>query len=376
MRHDDGTGMPAALQLTRAGRLTEAVVALQRTLRAVSPADDPGQPTGRPAAYADRLRTVLSGGGLPGAALLGRTIPGAALRGGALSGGGRRRRADPTTAGDGEVRRLSHVEAAGTRRFDLYVPPGGEGRTLPLIVMLHGGSQDAADFAAGTRMNALADEHGFLVAYPEQSRAANQGGYWNWFSPADQRAGAGEPSIIAGITQRVQAENGGDPDRTYVAGLSAGGAMAAVMAATHPEMYAAVGVHSGLAYGCARDAGSAFAAMRTGGTPRPGGDVPLIVVHGDADRLVSPVNAERLLASRRPGAATAERVVEPGRRAATRSVVRHPTAGVVAESWTVHGGGHAWSGGDPAGSYTDPQGPDASAAMVAFFLGRRRGVSS
>jgi poly(hydroxyalkanoate) depolymerase family esterase len=274
----------------------------------------------------------------------------------------------------------SYACAAGRRSYKLYVPGRQHAGRRPLVVMLHGGTQGPDDFAAGTRMNALAEEHGFLVAYPSQCKSANPSLCWNWFKPEDQMRGAGEPSIIAGITNEIVSAYDIDPQRVFVAGLSAGGAMAAVMGATYPEIYAAVGVHSGLPYRSATDVPSAFAAMR--GDPglqrrprktRPDSDhalrVRTIVFHGDADHIVHPSNAGNIVEHAKTGDSV-ERVKarSSASRTHTRAVTRDKTGTVVVEHWLIHGSGHAWSGGSADGTYTDPQGPDASREMLRFFL--------
>ena len=273
--------------------------------------------------------------------------------------------------------------AAGTRSYKLYIPSRRQTGRRALLVMLHGGTQDADDFAAGTRMNALAEEHGFIVAYPIQSKAANASLCWNWFTPENQMRGRGEPAIIAGITSEIITDFDVDPARVFVAGLSAGGAMAAVMGATHPDLYAAVGVHSGLPYRSAADLPSAFAAMRGHAGQRGGesrkwhgtGDVSLpirtIVFHGDADNIVHPSNAASMVKAESSESVERAEVRHDAMRAHTRTVTRDKTGAVVVERWLVHGSGHAWSGGSPDGTYTDPQGPDASREMLRFFFKQR-----
>ena len=296
----------------------------------------------------------------------------------------------------GQFVERSYTGPAGGRFYKLYIPSGyTEQEVVPLVVMLHGCTQNPDDFAAGTSMNELAEEHTFLVAYPAQAQNANMQRCWNWFKASDQQRGQGEPAIIAGITRQVIEEYEVADGRVYVAGMSAGGAMAAIMGATYPDLYAAVGVHSGLAPGAAQDLASAFSTMQGGGvsnTPQDGStgrssgsserSVPVIVFHGDRDTTVHPRNAEQLLAHYRrvdstPGGRNAagelvppvavRKGQVPDGHAYTRATQRDAKGRPIMEQWVVHGLGHAWSGGSSAGSYTDAKGPDASAEMVRFF---------
>ena len=270
-----------------------------------------------------------------------------------------------------------YSNAAGSRGYKLFIPSRYRGQPVPLVVMLHGCTQSPDDFAAGTRMNFIADEPACLVVYPAQCSGANQAKCWNWFRTADQQRGRGEPSLIAGITRQVMRDYSVDPKRVYVAGLSAGAATAAIMGATYNDLYAAIGVHSGLACGAAIDLPSALAAMRQGGgaddrvVPSDRLPVPTIVFHGDRDTTVHPNNGDQVLAQSVKTASTQKRVHRgriPGGHAYTRTIHTDASGRGIFEHWSIHGAGHAWSGGSPAGSYTDPRGPDATREMLRFFL--------
>jgi poly(hydroxyalkanoate) depolymerase family esterase len=326
---------------------------------------DVGPPTSMPGGFLDRLRKLDIAGerdGVTGRSMKSPTVP--------LPAGARFETHD-------------FANEAGSRKYKLYVPSRYKGEALPLVVMLHGCTQSPDDFAAGTRMNECAEEQGLFVAYPAQPRSANPSKCWNWFEGSEQRRGHGEPSLIAGITGQVMRDFPVETGRVYVAGLSAGGAAAAIMGATYPDLYAAVGVHSGLACGAARDIPSAFAAMRNGAGATKGSSdlskttVPTIVFHGDGDKTVNPVNGDQVIAQAKAAVPLRTTVVR-GRAAGGISflctIQSDDTGRSMLEQWVLQGAGHAWSGGSPRGSYTDPRGPDASREMVRFFLQHSTGI--
>ena len=412
--------MVEATRLTREGRLAEASALLQRFLHGdvAPPGTTTATPTATPTARAPRIIDVdpdtgEAAGPAPASDAARKAVAGRwptagmgkaampqmpeALRGfldqmnqGGLGQGldGFARHVpapEPLPKGARFIAGSFDAEA-GSRGYKLYIPSTRCDRAAPLVVMLHGCTQSPDDFAAGTRMNALAEEHGLLVLYPAQPSSANAQKCWNWFSPGDQKRDQGEPSLIAGMTRQVMREHAVDPRRVYVAGLSAGGAAAAIMGQAYPELYAAVGVHSGLACGAARDMPSAFAAMRQGaaGAPLRAGDrrrvIPTIVFHADRDTTVHPSNGDQVIAQSGASASGLRTEVErgqvPGGHAYSRTLHADAEGRAVLEQWLVHGGGHAWSGGSPAGSYTDPRGPDASREMLRFFLEHLQGSAT
>ena len=411
--------MLEATRLTRAGQLTAATALLQRALRGGTAPDTASAPTAdAPQAAGGRVSRIIdltpdtvelteprpssrtrraSGTGVstPPADL----APGLAqphlpealrsfldrVKGGPESGMGGLAKPFATFPPDvvpdgGQFLGASYSNQAGSRAYKLYVPSGYHGQAVPLVVMLHGCTQSPDDFAAGTRMNRVAEEHTCLVAYPAQAASANASKCWNWFSPRDQHHGQGEPSLIAGITRQVMRDYAVDAERVYVAGLSAGGAAAAIMGMAYPDLYAAIGVHSGLACGAAGDLPSAFAAMSQGDalvrSAAHRETVPTIVFHGDRDSTVHPRNGDQVIAQSKasavPGLETREeRGRVPGGHAYSRTLHANACGQTMLEQWVVHGAGHAWSGGSPAGSYTDPRGPDAAREMLRFFLEHR-----
>lgn len=296
----------------------------------------------------------------------------------------------------GSFQRIAFSAPAGAAQnhYWLYVPPGaaspGTG-PMPLVLMLHGCTQNPQDFATGTAMNAAAQAVNALVLYPAQSHDANPKGCWNWFRPQDQARGAGEPATLVAMVRDVMHHHRVDAQRIYVAGLSAGGAMAALLAREYPDLFAAVGVHSGLQPGAARTVMGALSAMKSGAKVPPparaaqmgaGESLPaLIVFHGDADQTVHARNAQQLtdaaLAARGQAFGQGSGQVQSGQSAAGQRYTRtihvaenaQPSgADTVVEQWILHGAGHAWAGGDARGSHTDPRGVNASQEMLRFFM--------
>jgi poly(hydroxyalkanoate) depolymerase family esterase len=387
-----------ATRLTRAGQLVEATVLLQRMLRGESAQDVTLRTTGRiapmgrePLIIEAKANTIeetdsphLARATSPQPRML-RALLDTKGRSG-LGMRGLIKRA-PLSTPDIVPEGASFIEGtfsnpAGSRAYRLFIPSRYQGQPLPLVVMLHGCTQSPDDFAAGTRMNFIAEEHTCFVVYPAQRSEANQAKCWNWFRTADQQRGRGEPSLIAGITRQIMRDYAVDPKRVYVGGLSAGAAAAAIMGATYDDLYAAIGVHSGLACGAAIDLPSAFVAMRQGGLAASSGSddrvilsdgptVPTIVFHGDRDITVHPNNGDQILEQSKRTTSTQKKVHRgrvPGGHGYTRTIHTDASGRGIFEHWNIHGAGHAWSGGSPAGSYTDPRGPDATREMLRFFL--------
>ncbi|HSV51601.1 MAG TPA: PHB depolymerase family esterase [Burkholderiaceae bacterium] len=363
--------MREATRLTQAGKLREATALIQRALAMPS----------RAGAWFDGPATAEP------ARSFAPPTDGLVLDGCVIEVGVH---APPATdVGLGDFIAGTHTNGSLTRGYKLYIPPGHAGRQLPLVVLLHGCTQDPDDFAAGTGMNERAREHDFYVLYPAQAASANPSRCWNWFKHNHQRRDSGEPALLADMVRSVTEKHGIDGRRVYVAGLSAGGAMAVIVGNAYPDIFAAVGVHSGLPSGAAGNVAEALSVMQTGvartglhsATPAKMA-VPTIVFHGDQDKTVHQRNGEQVIAALLETPASADGAallasaaqvqVEQGTcdggRRYTRSVYRGREGRALAEHWLVHGAGHAWSGGQSSGSYTDVHGPDASGEMLRFFF--------
>jgi poly(hydroxyalkanoate) depolymerase family esterase len=288
------------------------------------------------------------------------------------------------TCNTGETLDGTYTDPFGSLGYKLYLSSELH-KQPPLFVMLHGATQSASDFASGTRMHEVVEECGGVTLFPEQPRSAHPQACWNWYDTRHQFAEEGEPAMLAGLTRKIIRDYGVDRRRVYVAGMSAGGAMAVILGQAYPELYAAVGVHSGVPSGIASDLMSALRVM-TSGPPddcnwataqraSSRSSIPTIVFHGDRDRMVNPRNAQAVLAQAHGGRAVIDgndkrtaQTLLPGAREVT--LTKHSRHGEHpdAELWMVHGVGHAWTGGSPRGSYTDESGPNASQEMRRFFL--------
>lgn len=377
-----------ATELTRAGKLVEATRLIQQALGGAEAPQSPArtaQPRGRAGAFPVE----------PAADIVDVEFRELGERSGQLAGPSPELRAHPEAVPPSAPGRSaqeaavaepatfeSHRFPSGVRTYTyrLYVPPRTDDRLLPVIVMLHGCTQDALDFASGTAMNELAAQRGCIVVYPEQLARANSMRCWNWFEPSHQQRGRGEPAMIAALATHVVQRCNGDPRRVYVAGLSAGGAMAALVGQLYPDVFAAVGVHSGLPAAAATDVQSAHAAMRTAARKPPARTgptqvVPTIVFHGRADRTVHPGNGRKVIEEAAAQAQAAglalqreEERLAVGGRTVMRTVYKDTQHVPRLEHWEIAAAAHAWSGGSASGSHTDPSGPSASAAMLDFFL--------
>ena len=384
--------MRNATRLTSVGKLLDATRLIQRALvnaaPQVWPQDKPNARTDtRPNAHPDVRHTPASAANDPKVERQGFDAPPQVI---ILPAPARPVADAPTeTATEAPSRKASFTQHAFAFEGDsypyrLFIPSApassaSDAGPMPLIVLLHGCKQDALDFSNGTAMNVLAEERQVMVLYPEQITSANALRCWNWFEPSHQQAARGEPGMIAALTQKIMRKHDADPGRVYIAGLSAGGAMAAVVSGLYPDIFAAVGVHSGLAAGAARDVMSAFAAMRSGAKGSASPVIPTIVFHGSADKTVHPDNGTHItdaaLAALKTSGLMLVKTHSTGSKNSdekTERVVYSTADGKpYIENWRIDAGVHAWSGGDAAGSYTDPDGPSASAAMLAFFLQHR-----